>query len=150
MGASTLATLSFVGTLALLASMVFTNIKRGASTATKEVIDLREKQVNALKDEIKNLELKMREDRQLADERIRQDKESFNKEIKDLTGKIGELTGTLNAKVEENKRLSDLLTNRNPEMEEFFKQCKAIFPTINELVSLMKTIDTHLTSTTRK
>lgn len=113
--------------------MVIVFWRRGTGSASKEVIELRDQQVAAFKDEIKRLE-----------EKMSQDRSHFNQEIKELTGKLGEMTGALTTRNDENKSLRDLLTNRNPEMEDFFKRFKEMLPTFNQLLILMQKIDSHL------
>lgn len=115
--------LSFAGNLVMLIAIVVIFWRRGIGTASKEVIEMREKQVAALKDEIQRLDTKLRDDRQ-----------NFNHEIKEMSGKIGELTGRLITREEENKKLTELLTNRNPEMNEF----------LSKLMLLMEKIELHL------
>lgn len=115
--------LSFLGNLIMLIAIVIIFWRRGMGTASKEVIELREKQVAALKDEIKHI-----------DDLRREDKERSIKEIKEMTGKLGELTGRLASRDEENKKLTEILTNRNPEMNEF----------LGKLMQLMEKIEAHL------
>lgn len=146
-----------IGTLLLLAVTVIGNWRRGDSTASKEALDLREKQIAALKEQLTMIEQKQKDQ-----------SESFNKEVKEMTGKIGELSGSLSARDGEIKRLTDLLTNRNPEMESFFKSAHLYFvetkPTIEgnarwieqanttmtKLTELMKKMDEHFVAVHEK
>lgn len=118
----------------MLGASVWFSWKKGTSAANKEVIDIRDKQVEVLREEVKSL-----------NETQIKDRENHSRETKELIGKIGELTGQLLAKNEQNKMLTDLLTNRNPEMEEFFKQFRVILPTLAKVPGLMEKIDNHLT-----
>lgn len=101
-----------IGALIFSATTVLVNFKKGSGAAAKEVIDLREKQISAFRDEITQLRQERKDDKEKAD-----------KEMKEFVRQIGELTGNLTARDGEIKRLTDLITKTNPEMNTFFKEC---------------------------
>ncbi len=125
---------SIVGPTVFMAVLVFGNYRRGDSQAAKEALELREKQIQALKDAINENK---------TDSKEREDK--MRSEITALTGKVGELTGNLSARDGEIKRLNDIIANRNPEMEQFFIQVASVTDILPKLLETMTKLDQHIT-----
>ncbi len=144
-----------IGTLVFLITVMFGNYRRGDSQAAKEALDIREKQIQALRDEV--IEIRR-------DSKEREDK--MNAQITDLTGKVGQLTGLLESRDKEVESLKNILANRDPEMTKFFNQAtswiqmsdqyfkttspmidqtsKMISETVPKLIEVMNRIDTHI------
>lgn len=124
--------------------------KKGGNTASEETLDLREKQVAAFKEQIRLIE-----DRAVQSAKESKERElRFNQEIKELTGKIGELTGLLQAREKENKELREIILNRNPEVEVFYKNAMQYFseskPVIDGMKQFMEEMKKYITENTNE
>ncbi len=115
--------------------MVIGNYRRGDSQSAKEALELREKQIQALRDAISENRAESKDNR-----------EKMQLRIDDLTREIGNLNGQMTSKDGEIKRLQDILTNRNPEMETFFKQVSSMIEMLPRLLAVMDKLDNHITA----
>ncbi len=124
-----------IGAAVFLAVMVIGNYRRGDSQSAKEALELREKQIQALRDAISENRAESKDNR-----------EKMQLRIDDLTREIGNLNGQMTSKDGEIKRLQDILTNRNPEMETFFKQVSSMIEMLPRLLAVMDKLDNHITA----
>ncbi len=79
----------------------FLYVKRGTSQATKDLIDLQEKQIKALKDDA---------------EITRQHGHELGNQIQVLSGKVGKLEGQLSEKQRQLADYRAIFQNRDPEL----------------------------------
>ncbi len=115
---------NLLGFIVLVITTVYQNRKSGKDTVTRDVLDLYQKQIAVLKDEI---------------EQSRTRSHDLANQIQALTFKIGKLEGTIK---EKDQKLTDYMTifqNRNPELVEFMEKIEVLMADIHTFMKQLNT-----------
>lgn len=114
--------MNFAGMLILGGVIVFIQWRQGTTKASQDGLQVSSEVINAYKEQVAQLKEQL---------------ENYRKEMSILSTKVGELTGMLGEREKQNNQLREILTNRNPEMEAFYK----------EAMSMMGKVEGHFKTT---
>lgn len=101
-------------------------------SSEKEVIELRQSQINELRDLCSSLR-----------DELEKTKDQHNFEMRDLSNKYAELKGQLSETENQKKEYLEILQNRNPELEAILGE---INTSMKNVTDFMKLINLHLTA----
>lgn len=113
--------ITVLAVLASAVSIAYTTYRYNSSPAKRDLVDLYEKQIDALREEKAEFDEKYHE--------IRSQLAAMNLE---LSKKIENLTGQLQEKDRQVNELSAILANRNPELIEILVELKNLMFSINQ------------------
>lgn len=126
--------INLVGFAVLVGATIFYNARSGRNKIGDEVLDLYQKQIEALKEDVL---------------RSREVNHDVKNQITALTLRIGQLEGQLKEKDLRITKLMTIIENRSPELENILKEIRDFMRTIHRQTSTNETRNTKIDHNTQ-